>query len=160
MYRLLLLAFFVAAAACHQQNHAQTLYAFQDSSTNLYGFKDKAGKTVIAPQYTMAFSEELKHYAAVASEQYIIGIDAKGNELYRIFNYDNGPDYASEGLFRIQGKDRKFGYANAKTGAIVIAPQYARALPFEKGRAKVSQDDNADWTQGTWYQIDKKGRRR
>ncbi len=153
------LLFFILLLLAAANAEAQTLWSFHDTTTNLYGFKDKAGLVVIPAQYAMAFSEKLQHYAAVATDKYIIAINAEGRELYRIVNFDNGPDYASEGLFRIVGKDHKIGFANAKTGAIVIEPKYVRALPFEKGRAMVSDEEGESLKDGNWYYINKKGKR-
>ncbi len=91
-------------------------------------------------------------------------IDRKKTVLYDIFIYDNGPDYASEGLFRVI-KNGKIGYANAKTYALVIEPQFDCAFPFENGKAKVSKQcqsikigEYTEWQSDNWKFIDKKGR--
>ncbi|MBL7817032.1 MAG: WG repeat-containing protein [Saprospiraceae bacterium] len=83
--------------------------------------------------------------------------------LYDVFIYDNGPDYAAEGLIRVV-KNGKIGYANAKTYALVIAPQFDCAFPFEKGKAKVSKNcktikdgEHSTWTSEAWQYVDKKG---
>ena len=49
--------------------------------------------------------------------------------------YDNGPDYLSEGLMRIQDSSGKIGYADEK-GEIVISPQFAFGYPFKNGHAR------------------------
>lgn len=64
-------------------------------------------------------------------------VDEQQQVHYEVFFYDNGPDTPSDGLYRIV-KEGKIGYADAITNAIVIAPQYDCAFPFEDGRAKVS----------------------
>lgn len=91
-------------------------------------------------------------------------MDNKKITLYDVFTYDNGPDYAAEGLIRIV-KNGKIGYADAKTYAIVITPQYDCAFPFENGKAKVSnkcktikEGEHSIWTSEAWQYVDKKGK--
>ncbi len=91
-------------------------------------------------------------------------MDSKKTTLYDVFIYDNGPDYASEGLIRVV-KNGKIGYANAQTYAIVIPPQYDCAFPFENGKAKVSNKcktvkdgEHSVWTSDVWQYVDKKGK--
>ncbi len=91
-------------------------------------------------------------------------MDSKKTTLYEVFPYDNGPDNPSEGLIRVV-KNGKIGYADAKTYAIVITPQYDCAFPFENGKAKVSNNcktvkdgEHSVWTSDTWQYVDKKGK--
>jgi predicted alpha/beta superfamily hydrolase len=91
-------------------------------------------------------------------------MDSKKMILYEVFIYDNGPDYASEGLIRVV-KNGKIGYADAKTYAIVIAPQFDCAFPFENGKAKVStkcktvkEDEHSIWISDGWQYVDKNGK--
>ena len=91
-------------------------------------------------------------------------MDSKKTTLYEVFPYDNGPDYASEGLIRIV-KNGKIGYADAKTYTIVITPQFDCAFPFENGKAKVSNQcktikdgEHSIWTSDAWQYVDKKGK--
>ncbi|MFN0202777.1 MAG: WG repeat-containing protein [Bacteroidia bacterium] len=90
--------------------------------------------------------------------------DSKKKALYEVFIYDNGPDYAAEGLIRVV-KEGKIGYANAKTYTLVIAPQFDCAYPFENGKAKVSTQCNtvkdgeySTWQSNAWQYVDKKGK--
>lgn len=89
-------------------------------------------------------------------------VDEQKKVQYEVFFYDNGPDYPSEGLYRVV-KNGKIGYADAATNAIVIAPQYDCAYPFENGKAKVSthctttQDgEYSSWESDAWEYIEKK----
>ena len=91
-------------------------------------------------------------------------MDSKKTTLYDVFPYDNGPDYPSDGLIRVV-KNGKIGYADAKTYAIVITPQYDCAFPFENGKAKVSNNcktvkdgEHSIWTSDAWQFVDKKGK--
>lgn len=91
-------------------------------------------------------------------------MDASKTPLYDVFIYDNGPDYEADGLIRIV-KNGKIGYADAKTYAIVIEPQFDCAFPFENGKAKVSnqcktvQDgEYSSWESEAWQYVDKQGK--
>lgn len=84
--------------------------------------------------------------------------------VYEVFMYDNGPDYASEGLIRVV-KNGKIGYADAKTYAIVIEPQFDCAFPFEYGKARVSNQcktvkdgEHSVWESNAWQYVDKQGK--
>ena len=52
----------------------------------------------------------------------------------KVFMFDNGPDYVSDGMYRII-ENGKMGFANEK-GKVVIPPKYDFVWPFEKGSAK------------------------
>ena len=88
---------------------------------------------------------------------------SKKTILYEVFIYGNGPDYAADGLIRVV-KNGKIGYADAKTYAIVIEPQFDCAYPFENGKAKVSNQcqivkdgEYSVWKSDTWQYVDKNG---
>ena len=85
------------------------------------------------------------------------------------FHYDNGPDYVREGLYRIVDDRGRMGYAD-ESGRVVIAPRFAFALPFEGGKAKVtdtgqrkevpgSGGEHWYWESDAWYFIDTTGRK-
>ncbi len=91
-------------------------------------------------------------------------MNSKKTTLYDVFIYDNGPDYAADGLIRVV-KNGKIGYANAKTYRLVITPQYDCAFPFEKGKAKISnkcktlkEGEHSSWESDAWQFVDKKGK--
>lgn len=86
---------------------------------------------------------------------------------YRIYQYDNGDDYPSDGLFRIIDKDNHIGYAS-ENGEIIIQPRFAFGYPFNDGKAKVTDSgklknvpgSNGEyhyWDSDDWYWIDKTG---
>lgn len=90
-------------------------------------------------------------------------------EGYRIFQYDNGDDYPSDGLFRIIDKDNLIGYAT-ESGEVAIQPRFAFGNPFNDGKAKVtdtgklkevpgSNGEYHYWESNDWYWIDKTGKR-
>ena len=94
----------------------------------------------------------------------LVAVNKAGETLYQVFLYDNGPDYPSDGYFRIV-KNGKIGYADEETGAVRIKPQYAAAYPFVNGYAPVCPDcvteedgEYSRWVNGKWGLIDKEGR--
>lgn len=85
--------------------------------------------------------------------------------MYKVFPFDNGPDYAADGLFRIV-TNNKIGYADEATGKVIIKPQFDCAFPFENGVAKVglnctthSDGEHSYWTSNNWFYINKKGKK-
>ncbi len=147
------------------QKEESPLFSFLDTTNNLSGYKDINGKIVIPEgKYVFCFTDTFKHYAIVANHSgKFIGINRVEKQLYEVFNFDNGPDYPSEGLFRVISEG-KMGYADIATGKIVIPPQFDCAYPFEGGEAKVSigcksvaDGEHTTWTGGDWFTIDKKG---
>jgi hypothetical protein len=143
------------------------LYRFTDNKSGMDGYKDQSGKVIIpAGKYLMCFTDTFREYAFVEKEKVgLIAIDQTEKVLYHVFMFDNGPDEASEGLFRIE-KAGMIGYADEKTGAIAIEPKFHCAWPFTKGVAMVSDtcQDLADgeyhtWVSTHWYYINKNGKR-
>ena len=117
-------------------------------------------------KYPIIYTELFKTHAIVfKAGEGTVAIDQNEKVLYHIFLFDNGPDEPSEGLYRII-ENGKIGYANMK-GEIVIAPQFACAWPFKKGKAKVSNSctthkdgEHSFWVSEEWYYINKKGKKR
>lgn len=91
-----------------------------------------------------------------------IALDSSGCRLFEIFPYDNGPDYPSEGCFRIV-EENKIGFADLN-GKVIINPNYDAALPFNEGLAAVcigceekSEGEHKTWMGGKWGFVDSKG---
>ena len=98
----------------------------------------------------------------------IVCLNGQGEELFYVFQYDNGPDKLREGLFRITDENGLIGFADS-LGNIVIKPQFKFAFPFENGKAKVtfsgeskvvpdSKDEKYYWDSPDWYYIDTNGK--
>lgn len=130
------------------------------------GYINSSGDTVIAlGKYYYCYTDTFRNYAIVLEKGgRCIAIDKHEKELFEIFWYDNGPDYISEGLFRIK-KNEKIGYAN-KDGEIMIKPRFDCAFPFQNGKAKVSVDcetvfegEYRRWESKNWFYIDKQGKK-
>jgi hypothetical protein len=134
----------------------------RNDSTSLYAYYDKNGHKVLG-DYFMAFTDTIKDYGIVSDSGFVL-IDKHGKHIYNLFPFDNGPDIASEGLYRII-ENGKIGYVDSATSKLVIKPIYDCAWPFENGKAKVSlncvtiSDGEHDrWESGEWFYIDKQGR--
>ncbi len=121
---LLYISISILLISCGNQP-AETNYLFRvfDPEKEEYGYINTAGDTIIPfGKYNLCFTDTLKTYAIVTSpEKGLIGIDRNENIKYQVFNFDNGPDYPSEGLFRII-QNNKIGYADILTGEIIITP--------------------------------------
>lgn len=142
------------------------LVSFTDTIKDECGFKNKNGDIVIPlGKYSRCFTDTFKTYAIVVKPHSgFLAIDRQENVLYEVFSYDNGPDYTSDGLFRII-VNHKIGFADSTTGKIVIKPQFDCAWPFENGVAEVSIDcktqsegEHSIWLSDHWYYIDKTGK--
>jgi hypothetical protein len=143
------------------------MFSIENDSGQSFGFLNTHGDTIIeAGKYAFSFSDTINPIGMVAMKGTgkIICIDNKGAELYEVFNYDNGPDYIKNGLFRIIVED-KIGYADS-LGKIIITPKYTCAHAFEGDQAKVSEScetvvdgEHFTWESEAWYFIDKKGQK-
>ena len=130
------------------------------------GYVDKNGRVKIPlGKYRICFTDTFKHFAVVLDDNNrFAAINKEQNVLFYVLPFDNGPDYTSEGLFRIIDKG-KIGYANMK-GEIVIKPTYQCALPFEDGKAKVTRkceyrmkDEHPYLVSSEWFFIDHSGKK-
>ena len=162
------LLFFCILASCgHPVKTNDYLLSFYDTTKNEYGYKDQNG-AIIIPQgkYQFCFTDTFNTYAIVLKKNFgFVAINRQEKVLYKVFAFDNGPDYPSDGLFRMI-ENSKIGYADASTGKVLINPQFDCAFPFEEGEAKVSthckiqsNGEHSIWLSDNWYYIDKTGKR-
>lgn len=169
LYFVITLPLLLSLIHCGQVNEKDTDYllSFIDTLSKEVGYKKPSSEIIIAAgKYPFCFTDTFRHFAIVAQAQEgLVAIDRQENILYHVFPFDNGPDYPSEGFFRIE-MNNKIGFADAQTGKIVIAPQYDGAYSFQKGFAKVSigcqtitDGEHRAWTGGTWFYIDKSGKK-
>lgn len=167
MKKIFLLAACISAfSALNAQSDNTTLTSYYDTITETCGYKNTDGKVIIpSGKYYACFTDTLRTYAIVGSStQGFIGIDKDQNTLFEVFPFDNGPDYPSEGTFRII-KNGLIGYADETTGEVIIEPQYTCAWPFQNGMANVSKNctETSDGEYHSWKMvtsefIDKNGR--
>jgi hypothetical protein len=159
------LFFSTAVSSVWCQTPRKPLHRIEDKTTGMYGYANAKGDTIIPlGKYDMCFTERFDQFAIVLLKgKGLVGIDRNENVLFNVYIMDNGPDYPSDGLFRIV-QNGKVGYANLK-GQIVIAPKYDCAYPFKKGKAEVGTgcQTKADgeyhyWVGGRWTTINKSGK--
>lgn len=133
------------------------------------GYADPDGEVVIPiGQYGLCWTDTIRNFGIVWDEERtdseFIGIDRQGRKLYEVYFYDNGPDWPSEGLFRIV-RNGKIGYAD-EDGYVRIEPRYECAGQFEDGKAKVAlqcdlieEGEHTRMESEAWFFIDRTGRR-
>jgi hypothetical protein len=166
--KVTILLLVLSLAGCRQAfKNNDYLVSFNDTITNQSGYKTSNGDIAIPlGKYERCLTDTFKTYAIVVKQNSgFLAIDRKENVMYEIFSYDNGPDYPSEGLFRIL-ENKKIGYADSTSGKVVIKTQFDCAWPFENGVAKVSTDcktesqgEHANWISDHWFYIDKTGKK-
>ena len=165
---VVLLLLFSGLTSCGQTVKKNDYWvSFTDTIKNEYGYKSQNGDIVIPPgKYSFCFTDTFRTFAIVAKPKFgFVAIDRQENILYEVFPYDNGPDFTSDGLFRIL-QDKKIGFADPTDGRIVIKPQFDCAFPFENGIAKVSTNcktqsdgEHSSWISDDWYYINKMGKK-
>jgi hypothetical protein len=138
----------------------------EDESTGLSSYQTKDGEIVIpVDTYAKCLTDTFYTKAIVMTKndyKWVV-IDRNQKVEYEVFPYDNGPDYPSDGLFRII-QNGKIGYADATDFKVVIDPQFDCAYPFENGKAMVSKNcstitdgDHKIWKSDEWQFVNKKG---
>lgn len=133
-----------------------------------FGYVNQKGDTVIPKgTFAMCFTDTFTTYAYVYDKDLygdgMVAINKNKEIIFDVFLFDNGPDYISEGLFRIK-QNGKIGFAN-ELGEVIIEPNYECAYPFENGKAKVAYHcetinddlDHSTWKSANWFYIDKNG---
>ncbi len=148
----------------HKNNtNLDTLFAKQNPITATYAFYDSQNRKVLG-DYQQIYTDTFVNFAIILDTNFYL-IDRTGFKLHEIFPYDNGPDYPSEGLYRII-KNGKIGFLDARTSQLIIEPLYEAAFPFENGKTKVSykavkskQGDHFVWISDIWFFIDKSGKK-
>mgnify|MGYP003576244126 CR=1 FL=1 len=166
-YLTLLLTCIIAIGldSCQLQTVPARLILKRDSVTSLYGYYDDDGHQVLGDYYA-AYTDTITEYGIVADPDFVL-IDKTGKHIYKILPFDNGPDYCSEGTYRIVA-DGKIGYVDSLTSKVIIEPKFDCAFPFENGKAKVSvnckkvkafpEDEHWSWESENWFYVDKTGK--
>jgi hypothetical protein len=163
---LLSAAIFIGLTNCTQPTKSNDyLISFVDTVKDEYGYRNQNGDTIIPlGKYGICYTDTFRTYAIVLKPSHgFVAIDKQENVLYEVFPFDNGPDYTSDGFFRII-KNNKIGFADSTTGKVIIKPLFDCAFPFENGLAKVSincieqpEGEHKRWISENWYYIDKSG---
>lgn len=128
-----------AIQSCKQTSGVTSCYElFTDtlSGQELYGYMYN-GKIKIKAKYISTYSDSLCNMAIVLDkEKGWLGIDKNDNTILVPYIYDNGPDYAEEGLFRFV-ENEKMGFATLD-GQKIISAQFDFVTPFSDGYAEYS----------------------
>ena len=101
---IVLLLLFSGLTSCGQTiKNNDYLVSFTDTIKDESGYKNQNGDIVIPPgKYLRCFTDTFKTYAIVVKPNSgFLVIDRQEIVLYQVFPFDNGPDEASDGLFRI-----------------------------------------------------------
>lgn len=134
---------------------------FVTEKNGLFGYVCGSDDTIVPCIYHFAYTDTISQIGFVTEENGKIAcIEKKGNKLFYVFKYDNGPDYPQEGLFRIINEDGLIGFADT-LGKVIIPPTYKFAFPFENGKAKetnegrlVNKGEYSVWESSSWMFID------
>ncbi|MHC5224659.1 WG repeat-containing protein [Ignatzschineria sp. LJL83] len=101
------------------------------------------------------------HYCLVRFNWQWYYFDKNLQQPYDVYMFDNGPDYSSEGYYRIR-KNGKIGFADETTGEIAVYPIYECAHPFRNGRAEVGlkcqtirDGEYSYWEAEEWFLLDR-----
>lgn len=132
-----------------------------------------AAPVAAAPAPAAAPADSSAHQPAAAHESAAAGSDAsvaaqKQAPSVSPFIFENGPDYLSEGMYRIVDEQGRMGFANARH-QVVITPQFSFSFPFEHGQAKATLKGKARcdsvgcehwyWDSDEWFCIDVQARK-
>jgi hypothetical protein len=157
------ISFLFSILTCGQKASNDFLVSFIDSSSGLYSYKNLRGQIIIPAKYIVTFTDTLYSFAFVADKHKLMGINSKDHFILEPFNYDNGPDYVQERLFRYVEKGKK-GFAN-HNGQKIIPARFDFARPFQNGLAafnvgghKQYHGEHWVWQGGLWGFINRKGK--
>ena len=164
MKQLLFVPLFFIAMDLTSQN-LNDWYLKCDTLNEKCGYVDKDGIVKIEMgKYPMCLTDTFINKAIVYTKE--LGfclIDKSEHVLFKIYEYDNGPDYTVEGLYRIV-VDGKIGFAN-DDGNIIINPVFDFVKPFENGLAEfcvdckqLRQNEHFISEGGKWGFVDKTGK--
>jgi hypothetical protein len=138
-----------------------------DTINGGYCYKNTAGEIIIpSGKYFHSYTDTFRTYALVlnSDSDRWVAIDRNDKIMYNVFPFDNGPDYYSDGTFRMT-ENNKIGFVDSATGKIIIKPQFDCAWPFRHGVAQVSLDCSTEgkdefrtWVSKHWHYIDKTGK--
>ena len=157
----------VLSASCKDADNR----LFVAERNGLYGYVNAKGDTIVDCTFPFVYTDTISCIGFVADSSGAIRcINNKGDFLFNVFNYDNGPDYPADGLFRIVDENALVEFADT-LGNVVISPRFKFAYPFKEGRAMVTDtgvlvvdsegvDRHITWLSDKWYFISKKNDKR
>jgi hypothetical protein len=139
------------------------LWAFEDPSSGLYGYRDQGGAVRIPARFQFAYEFAPEGVTGAIDGGKPVFIDTTGKVLAEAFLEDNGPDYFVAGLARIV-EGGKIGFLSA-SGQVAIAPRLDGAGPFCEGLAvacvgctRRTVGEHREYVGGRWGFVDRQGR--
>lgn len=170
LFYTLTLLMITSCAQRYKNPNNEELYRHVDTTgAEVYSYVNRSGDTIIPPnKYFMAYTDTIKTIGFVSKKgEGVIAINTNDEKLFKVYPFDNGPDYVKEGLFRMVGENGLIGFADMN-GKIVISPQFDNITPFFDGLAAFCEDclykaKNDDpkvrgvRIKGAWGFVDKKG---
>lgn len=122
-------------------NNGELYLQVDTTGLEKYSYKNKEGEVIIPEsKYFNAFTDTIRTIGFVSKEgEGIIAINTNGEELFKVFPFDNGPDYLRDGLFRMVDKKGLIGFADMN-GNIAISPRFDNITPFFDGLAAYCED--------------------
>ena len=134
--RLITLSIIILSTiTCFAQEEEVLIYQYDPIADKGIGFVNSKGEIVIpADRFAFVYESRLDKITLVLFKdgpKSIYAINRKGEPLFEVYCFDNGPDYVKEGLFRII-ENNKMGFANMN-GEVVIKPQYDFVQPIQEG---------------------------
>lgn len=142
-FALTVLISLISFTSCEVNKDAKTEYLIMitDTINDRYGYVDQQGDTAIRlGKYSYCFTDTFRTYAIIhKTTGGFYAIDRNEKDMYEVFNYDNGPDYVEEGLFRII-ENRKIADLVQKCCFVflispLIVPGYS---PYNRGNKKAT----------------------
>lgn len=123
-------------------------YSETDSLGNeRHGYKTATGEIAIPAKYMNVYTDTMYCMAIVMTADWkMVCIDRNDSILCHPFIFDNGPDYVSEGVFRII-ENKKMGFADIN-GNIVIPPVFDFVGSFGEGYDEDKQSGIAFYEMG------------
>ena len=157
------------SCAQERKKNGNELYRHMDTTgPEKYSYKNAKGEVVIPDdRYPIAYTDTIKTIGFVLKKgQGFWAINTKGEELFKVAGFDNGPDVVRDGLFRIEDEKGLLGFADMD-GNVIIPPKFKWVDPFSEGLATVCIDCESEKNEnpkiftrllkGAFGFIDKKG---
>lgn len=86
-------------------------------------------------KYSNCYTDTIKTIGFVSKHKNgIFAINKMDSILFKVYPFDNGPDYMQCGVFRILDNNDLIGFADIN-GNIIIKPKYANIFAFSEGLA-------------------------
>lgn len=129
---------------------------------NAYVYCPLLTQSELTKHYEHVFYQGHNYKIVFIRNKGIVYVDMEGNIIHQAYNFDNGPDYFTEGLARYV-ENGKVGFINEKL-EIVIPAQFDFASYFEEGIAKICNGcrkvyhgEHSQMEGGLWGILDKNG---